>query len=481
MSPIYVVAAAVIGVALGALLGWALTSARLSAAMSAIAAARDTAEKQLDETRRRLEESQAEQRNLLDRLQTGSAELARTQAELESARNLLQEKDALYQKQLREAREMQDKAIGDLREAFRAMSAEALRENAPEFLRLASAAFEKLQEASKGDLEKRQEAIAGLLKPLQEHLRMYQERLQQAESAQATALGEVKKQLEMLASRSEELATETERFRQVLRSSGARGRWGEETLRRVVEAAGMSAHCDFQEQSAEGDKKPDMIVRLPGERIIIVDAKAPDLDVFEALNVAEPERRSRLLQDHARKLRRTIQDLARRNYPAAYPNALDYVVLFLPAESLFSAALEGDRDLIVWAAEQRIMLATPASLIALLRAVSLSWLQFEQSRSAQEIALAAKEFYSRVSKFFEHFENIRAGLARAAEAYNEALGSFERRVRPSGERLLKLRFDAGERELPEIAPLEIALRQPMSIEDKADGERDSLPEKGEDG
>ena len=156
----------------------------------------------------------------------------------------------------------------------------------------------------------------------------------------------------------------------VLKSNQARGRWGEETLRRVVEAAGMSAHCDFSEQTQEGEAKPDLIVRLPGDRVIIVDAKVPDLDFLNALEAADPMKRAESLAAHAAKLKATIKALADRDYPRQFPNALDYVVLFVPAESLFSAALEGDHDLIVWAAEKRILLATPASLIALLRSVA---------------------------------------------------------------------------------------------------------------
>ena len=169
----------------------------------------------------------------------------------------------------------------DLREAFKALSADALKQTAPEFLRLAEQSFGKFQESAKGDLEKRQESIKTLVEPLKLQLETYQKRLQQSDAAQSTALGEVKKQLETLAVQSLSLASETQQFRMVLKSNQARGRWGEETLRRVVEAAGMSAHCDFSEQIQSGDSKPDLIVRLPGDRLIIVDAKVPDLDFLK--------------------------------------------------------------------------------------------------------------------------------------------------------------------------------------------------------
>jgi DNA recombination protein RmuC len=306
------------------------------------------------------------------------------------------------------------------------LSADALKQTAPEFLRLAEQSFGKLQEAAKGDLDKRQESIKVLVEPLKQQLDTYQKRLQQNETAQAGILGEVKKQLETLATSNQSLAAETAQFRSVLKSNQARGRWGEETLRRVVEAAGMSAHCDFTEQAQSDDKKPDLIVKLPGDRFIIVDAKVPELDFLSALEVADPAKRAESLAAHAGKLKATIKALADRDYPSQFPNALDYVVLFLPAESLFSAALEGDHDLIVWAANKRIMLATPASLIALLRSVSVSWQQHAQTENAQKIATAAQELYGRVVTFTEHFENIRDGLEKANAAYNKASPVFSR-------------------------------------------------------
>jgi len=295
---------------------------------------------------------------------------------------------------------------------------------------------------------------------LRQKLDDYQKRLQQSETAQSGALGEVKKQLETLALQSQSLAAETQQFRMVLHSNQARGRWGEETLRRVVEAAGMSAHCDFSEQTKEGDSKPDLVVRLPRERVIIVDAKVPDLDFLNAVDAAEPAKRTEALAAHAAKLKATIKALADRDYPGQFPNALDYVVLFLPAESLFSAALEGDHELIVWAASKRILLTTPASLIALLRSVSVSWQQHAQTENAREIATAAQELFARVATFTEHFETIRDGLEKANEAFNKAVGSYERMVRPVGERIQKLRAASDEKELADVQPLDATLRLP---------------------
>jgi DNA recombination protein RmuC len=360
----------------------------------------------------------------------------------------------LHDRAVVETKESQTKALADLREAFKALSADALKQTAPELLRLAEQSFGKFQETAKGDLAQRQEAIKGLVEPLKQQLDNYQKRLQQSETAQADTLGKVKEQLTALAASSLSLAAETAQFRSVLKSNQARGRWGEETLRRVVEAAGMSAHCDFTEQAQSDDKKPDLIVKLPGDRFIIIDAKVPELDFLSALEIADPTKRAESLAAHAGKLKATIKALADRDYPSQFPNALDYVVLFLPAESLFSAALEGDHDLIVWAANKRIMLATPASLIALLRSVSVSWQQHAQTENAQKIAEAAKDFYSRVITFSEHFDDISSGLEKANNAYNKAAASFQSRVRPAGERLAELGGGLEGKKLADIVQLE---------------------------
>jgi DNA recombination protein RmuC len=381
-------------------------------------------------------------------------------AETGNARAAAEARHAASEKMLVEQRALQDKALIDLREAFKALSADALKQSAPEFLRLAEQSFGKFQETAKGDLAQRQEAIKGLVEPLKQQLETYQKNLQSSSAAQSSTLGEVKKQLELLSQQSTTLAQETQQFRLVLHSNQARGKWGEETLRRVVEAAGMSAHCDFTEQTSSGENRPDLVVKLPGDRFIIVDAKVPDFDFLNALESAEPVKRAEALAAHAQKLKATIKALADRDYPRQFPNALDYVVLFVPAESLFSAALEGDHDLIVWAAEKRILLATPASLIALLRSVSVSWQQHAQTENAQKIAEAAQELFVRVVTFTEHLEKIRGGLETANRAFNQAVGSYESRIKPAGEKLQKLGGGTGGKDLAELPPLDATLRLP---------------------
>jgi len=351
-------------------------------------------------------------------------------------------------------------AKAQMSEHFKSLSLDILQSNSKTFVEIAKGELEKAQLSVKGDLAQRQEAIKTLVEPLKQQLETYQQRLQQSETAQASTLGEVKKQMELLSQQSQSLAAETQQFRMVLRSNQARGRWGEETLRRVIEAAGMSAHCDFTEQTQSDDKKPDLIVRLPGDRFIIVDAKVPELDFLTALDSADTTKRAEALGAHAAKLKATVKALADRDYPSQFPNALDHVVLFVPAESLFSAALEGDHDLIIWAAAKRILLATPASLIALLRSVSVCWQQHAQTENTRGIAEAAQDLYARVATFTEHFENIRDGLEKAGEAFNKSVGSYERMVRPAGEKIQKLRAAVGEKELADVRPLDSTLRLP---------------------
>ena len=446
----YLLIGAILGGAIGFLLGWLYRRGQAVAPDDRLAS----------ELRQQLTQREGELGKLREQLTAATSGQAAAEASRGAAEKLIAGQRELHEKSLRDAKEAQEKALVDLRSAFKALSLDTLRELQPQFIERVTETVGKLQEAAKGDLAQRQEAIKTLVEPLKQQLETYQKRLQQAESTQAGTLGEVKKQLEALSQQSQALAQETLQFRMVLKSNQARGRWGEETLRRVVEAAGMSAHCDFKEQTKEGDSQPDLVVRLPGERFIIVDAKVPELDFLSALESADSTRRAESLAAHATKLKATIKALADRDYPSQFPNSLDYVVLFLPAESLFSAALEGDRELIVWAAQKHILLATPASLIALLRSVSVSWQQHAQTENAQKIAEAAQEFYARVVKFTEHFEDLRAGLEGANDAFNKAAASFQTRVRPAGERLAELGGGASSKQLADIQPLDSALRLP---------------------
>jgi DNA recombination protein RmuC len=439
-----------IGLLLGGTIGWLLGRQRTRP--------HDT--RMEEELRQRLAQHEADLAEAR-RLQTQTAaDIAKARAERESAETLLRDQRALHERQLAEAKAAQEKALTDLRDTFKALSADALRTTQPEFLRLATETLGKFNIEAKGDLATRQQSIANLVKPLEEQLKAYQQRLAQSEASQNTALGQVRQQLDQLSQQSSTLANETQQFRAVLKSNQARGRWGETTLRNVVEGAGLSQHCDFIEQATGDDGRPDLLIKMPGERVIIVDSKVPDLDSLGGADAADPGKHAEVCSIHAAKLKITMRDLARRDYPRQFQNAFDRVVLFLPAESLYSAALEGDPNLHTEANRQRIMLATPATLLALLNSVKLTWQQHAQAENARLIASEAQELYSRTITFVGHFEKIRDGLSKATDAYNSAVGSYGRNVRPQGERLKQLGAGVAGKELAEVPDLTDPLRPP---------------------
>jgi DNA recombination protein RmuC len=450
----YMAVGAGVGVLVGGAIAWLLAAQRgRNAAHAEIESLKNEHHLMLEDSAKALEEARS-------RIGEISTEGARMEAQLEAAENLRVEEKLANQRALELARESHEKALADMREAFTALSAKALHSANERFIQQANENFQKHHERAQGDLEKRQQSIGSLLKPLEGQLKQYQDRMGQTDTRQSSAIGEVKKHLETLATQSQSLASETIQLRQILGSNQARGRWGEETLRRVVEAAGMSSHCDFHEQTVAGDAKPDMTVHLPGERMIIVDSKVPDLEFLNTLSEADDTRRKETLVAHAAKLKSTIKALNDRNYPEQFSNALDHVVLFLPAESLFSAALEGDSDLIIWAQQRKILLATPASLIALLRSVSLSWQQHAQTENAQKIATAAQDLFKRVQVFVGHLDGIRKGLTSATTAYNKAVGSYERSVRPGGQKLKELGGTPDKQQLSEMGDIAEPLRLP---------------------
>lgn len=309
--------------------------------------------------------------------------------------------------------------------------------------------------------------VAPLIEQINTALENYRKTMQQSLQGQDAALTQVRAQMEKISETTSVLASSTNDFTAVLKSSQHRGKWGEQTLRRVVEAAGLSPHCDFNEQVSQDESRPDLIVKLPGNRGIIIDAKVPDFDVAIAEQNA-PNRRE-LVKAHAAKLSKTIRDLAAKNYPQAIEKTglkpFDRVVLFLPAESLLSTALEGDNELILEAGKIGILLATPATLIGFLSAINLTWQQHQQAENADRIAREATELYDRVTKFVEHFGKVRKGLNAAVESFNLAIGSYEGRVRPQGERLRELGGTNSRDELESIPPVGNDVRRLEGSED----------------
>jgi len=413
-------------------------------------------EKMLDETvtglRESLDEERAELNNVRSELTEEREKRARAETRLEETIAAKEEQQRLL-----------DEATKKLSDTFGALSSDALKSNNQAFLDLARKTFENILTESKGDLSKRQQAIEAIVKPVTESLERYQTGLKEMEKARSEAYGSLRRHLTDLAEQQKELQRETHNLASGLKSPQIRGRWGEITLRRVVEMAGMSEHCDFIEQpsagSVEGRLRPDMTVTMPGGRTVVIDSKTPLSAYLDAMSPDLDEAgKRRKMEQHAQAVRSHLLQLGGKQYWSQFKSSPDFVVLFLPAESIFSAALQIDNSLIEEGVRKKVILATPTTLIALLRAVAYGWQEARMAENARKIADVGTELFERVRSFVIHMDKLRDGLGKATAAYNSAVGSMERRILPSARRLTELGASAHGRELPEIRKLEQDLR-----------------------
>jgi len=348
--------------------------------------------------------------------------------------------------------------------AFQALSSQALARNNRAFLELAQSTLAQTQQAARGDLELRQQAIGELVAPVRVSLDKVDSKIQELEKARAGAYAALQEQVRSLIETQSQLRSETGKLVTALRTPGVRGNWGEMQLRRVVEMAGMLDHCDFTAQTTllgeEGRLRPDLLVKLPAGKTIVVDAKTP-LDAYLRAIEAddEPGRKARFA-DHARQVRAQITALGRKSYWEQFDHAPEFAVLFLPGECFFSAALESDPALIEFGVDQNIILATPTTLIALLRAVAYGWRQEQIAQNAAEISALGKDLFKRLSDMGDHWNKMGRGLERAVEAYNAATGSLESRVMVSARKFAELKTAPLGVEIPELEPVEKIVRMP---------------------
>ena len=395
------------------------------------------------------------------RLRSLSAEAARAgelDRELVRARADVERERAVAHERLAAVTDAQER----LSASFKALSAEALQSGMAQLSEVARAQLREVQAEAKGDLDKRQQAVEQLVAPLREQLGRVDTQLLRLDQERRESRGRLETQLKTLAETGERLRTETGALVTALRKPNARGQWGQMQLRNVVELAGMVQYCDFAEQSAvAGDEsalRPDLVVSLPGGKHVVVDAKAPLQGVLDAYQARDEEERHRHLRDHARLLRRHVKALADKAYWAGLDSTPDVVVMFLPGEHLYGAALEADPTLIEDAMARRVLIATPTTLLAMLRAIAYGWQQERVAESAQAISDLGRELHGRLVKLSGLLGTLGTRLNSTVRAYNEAVGSYEARVLPAARRFEDHGSAAGGRELPELEQVTISAR-----------------------
>lgn len=391
-------------------------------------------------------------------LSNAKENIARSEARRESDQQAATEKLALL-----------EEAKSKLTDAFKALSSEALSKNNNDFLNLAKSTLEKYQEGAQNDLAKRQEAIQQTVHPVGEALKTFNERVSKIEERRTETDATLKQQLQQLAESQTQLSQTTGSLVQALRAPQVRGQWGEMQLRRTVEMAGMVNYCDFTEQTsveteAGQRQRPDMLIRLPNERLLVVDSKVPLAAYLEALQANNPDVQTERMKAHARHVREHIKGLSAKSYWTQFDNTPEFVVLFIPNEAIFSAALEQDPQLIELGVLNQVILATPTTLIALLKAIAYGWQQEAIAREAKEISALGKELYERIGVVAGHFAKLGKSLDQSVTHYNTAIRSVETRLLVTAKKFEALDSSSSEK-IPELKPIEKTPALPQTEEE----------------
>lgn len=472
-----IIAYIIIGLIIGAVLGWFVASSRLKslyakqqselqAAYSAQIAAGEgrakAAEALVHELRQQAQQRDSGMNQLRSELDAEKKTSIEALTRLETAQKSFEEQKALL-----------ETMKAEMTDTFNALSSAALKSSSEDFLRLASEHLGKVVTDTKGKLGEHKEALDGMIKPLHETLKRYDEQIKAIEKSRDEAYGGLKEQLRSLVSTHENLAKETGNLVSALRKPQVRGRWGEMQLRRVAELSGMSLHCDFSEQQSvdteKGRIRPDMIVHLPMERDIVVDSKVSLEAYLDAVSVQTEEEKKVKLEKHAQQVRTHMNRLASKEYWGQFRQSPEFVVLFLPGEAFLGAALDSDSTLIEDGIQKGVIIATPTTFIALLRAIAYGWRQEQITKSAQKISLLGKELYERMNTMAKYFEELGNAIEKSVAAYNRTIGSMESRILPSVRKFRELGV-TGAVEIPVLDQIDQKPRKLSLLpEDKTDG------------
>ena len=456
----------VLGLVIGIAIGWVISSARTKAAVGSVLREHETrtaaADARVEEVRLQIKSAKDDFETLREKLSQAETDKAAAETRaIETEKNLSEQKALL------------EDAKAKLSDTFRSLAAEALAGNNSGFLTLAEEKFKALRDDATADLETRKKAIEVLVHPLTETLAANQKEAKELEDKRLRELGSVGEHLRALASAQTTLQSETAKLVNALRSPQVRGRWGEIALRKTAELAGMSPHCDFVEQvsvtTEDGRLRPDMLVKLPAGREVVVDSKVPFIGFLEALEAKTDEEREAALTRHARHVNQHVTKLASKEYWDQFTAAPEFVVLFIPNDSFLAAAAEKDPTLVESALTKKVMIATPTTFIALLLAIAFGWRQELVAESAQRISALGQELSDRMGTLAEHLIKVGGAIGKAVESYNAAVASFESRVLPSA-RKFKALGAGGKKEIEELQPIDQTPRALIAPDIDEEGE-----------